>query len=101
MLSHHSSFVSALRRVGCAAVLSCGLLLAGAPTSQAQLPVLVKDIFPGADGSFPFDLTAVNGVLFFSPDDGVNGGELWKSDGTAAGTVLVKDIFPGAEFVPR
>ncbi len=28
--------------------------------------------------------------------DGVNGVELWKSDGTAAGTVLVKDISPGA-----
>jgi ELWxxDGT repeat protein len=28
--------------------------------------------------------------------DGVNGQELWKSDGTAAGTVLVKDIRPGS-----
>ncbi|NCR02294.1 MAG: hyalin, partial [Microcystis aeruginosa L211-11] len=28
--------------------------------------------------------------------DGVNGTELWKSDGTAAGTVLVGDIRPGA-----
>ena len=37
----------------------------------------------------------VNGTLFFAANDGVNGPELWKSDGTAAGTVLVKDIFPG------
>ncbi|MFN5513829.1 MAG: ELWxxDGT repeat protein, partial [Cyanobacteriota bacterium] len=29
-------------------------------------------------------------------NDGVNGDELWKSDGTAAGTVLVKDIRPGS-----
>ncbi len=40
--------------------------------------------------------TARRPVQFWSPTyDGVNGGELWKSDGTAAGTVLVKDIRPG------
>jgi ELWxxDGT repeat protein len=37
----------------------------------------------------------VNGTLFFTADDGVHGRELWKSDGTAAGTALVKDIYPG------
>jgi ELWxxDGT repeat protein len=37
----------------------------------------------------------VGSTLFFTASDGVNGNELWKSDGTAAGTVLVKDIFPG------
>ncbi len=38
------------------------------------------------------ELTNVNGTLFFLADDGSNGYELWKSDGTAAGTVLVKNI---------
>ena len=29
-------------------------------------------------------------------DDGTNGDELWKSDGTSSGTVMVKDIHSGS-----
>src|SRR6202035_3431680 len=54
------------------------------------------DINPGSANSSPGNLTNVNGTLFFSATDGVNGLELWKSDGTAAGTVLVKDINQGS-----
>jgi ELWxxDGT repeat protein len=39
-------------------------------------------------------LTNVNGTLFFAATDGVHGRELWKSDGTEAGTALVRDIHP-------
>jgi ELWxxDGT repeat protein len=66
---------------------------------------LVKDLFPGGysgyyggyylNSSSPGNLTNVNGTLFFTADDGTHGRELWKSDGTEAGTVLVKDIRPG------
>ncbi len=41
------------------------------------------------------NLTSFNSNLFFSYDDGINGQEVWTSDGTPAGTVLFKDINPG------
>ena len=40
-------------------------------------------------------LSEVDGTLFFRATDGVSGAELWKSDGTDAGTMLVRDIFDG------
>jgi len=42
-------------------------------------------------------LTAADGSLYFVAADEAHGPELWKSDGTTAGTVLVKDIGPGPE----
>jgi ELWxxDGT repeat protein len=42
------------------------------------------------------DLTLVGATLYFTADDGVTGPELWKSNGSVAGTVLVSDLVPGA-----
>ena len=36
-------------------------------------------------------------VLYFSASDGSFGYELWKSDGTEAGTTMVKDIKYGSD----
>lgn len=63
--------------------------------------VLVKDIFGnGSSGappsSNPRELVNLNGTLFFTATDSSTGAELWKSDGTSAGTVMVLDIFSGA-----
>ncbi|XZE56277.1 ELWxxDGT repeat protein [Planctomycetaceae bacterium SH139] len=64
--------------------------------------LLVKNINPNTDtpdnelGSYPSNLTDVNGTLYFSASDGSTGFELWKSDGTEAGTMLVKDIKPAS-----
>ncbi|MBI5757578.1 MAG: YbhB/YbcL family Raf kinase inhibitor-like protein, partial [Planctomycetales bacterium] len=35
-------------------------------------------------------------TAYFTANNGTNGYELWKTDGTEAGTVMVKDIEPGA-----
>ena len=45
----------------------------------------------------PIELTAFNGALYFAGRDASHGVELWKSDGTDAGTVLVKDLVPGSQ----
>src|SRR5262249_59482779 len=62
---------------------------------------LVKDINPGAaDGRpgviAPQRLVDVGGIAYFSATTTGAGSELWRSDGTEAGTTLVKDINPGA-----
>jgi ELWxxDGT repeat protein len=45
-------------------------------------------------------LAVSRGTLFFSADDGSTGDELWKSDGTPAGTVPVKDLHPSGGSGP-
>lgn len=65
---------------------------------MAVEPYLVKDINPviaGPGDGNPTELVALGSLVFFQGCDG-RGCELWKSDGTWAGTVLVEDIYPGA-----
>jgi ELWxxDGT repeat protein len=49
----------------------------------------------GADSSNPANFYIYNGLVLFSATDASHGTEIWKTDGTAAGTVLIKDINPG------
>src|SRR4051794_3760387 len=62
-------------------------------------PQMVLDITTNTPGSTPSGMVAIGSTTYFTTDDGVNGVELWKSDGTAAGTTLVKDIFPGGSTI--
>lgn len=62
---------------------------------------VVKDIFPGSH-SYPDLLTAKGSRLYFSANDGVGSGsqggnhqELWRTDGTEAGTEAVAFIQQG------
>ena len=72
------------------------VLIGSAATRAVALPMpeLLKDINPGASSSSPSYLVDVGGTPFFSANDGTNGSELWRSGGSAPGTVLVKDIHP-------
>ncbi|MDN3676438.1 T9SS type A sorting domain-containing protein [Flavobacterium paronense] len=61
---------------------------------------LFKDINLGpadgmtAGGANFISYTNVNTRLYFVANNGVDGAELWKSNGSPAGTVIVKDINP-------
>lgn len=61
--------------------------------------VMVKDIAPSTgypvSSSSPDHLTDTGGRVFFAASDDVHGRELWRSDGSRAGTVLVEDVRPG------
>ncbi|MCK6560916.1 T9SS type A sorting domain-containing protein [bacterium] len=76
------------------------LLVSLSTIANAQVPYLVKDINPGPNGSGPYELTNVNGTLFFRATDGINGIGLWKSNGTSEGTVpiIVSDPAVGKAF---
>lgn len=60
---------------------------------------MLKDIFPGASGSIPNNSDQnfyTKYAFFFTADNGINGGELWTTDGTSAGTVMVSDLYAGS-----
>jgi ELWxxDGT repeat protein len=52
-------------------------------------------IYTAPNSSSPAELTNVDGTLYFTATDGTAGRELWKSNGTEAGTILVKDLAVG------
>ena len=66
---------------------------------------VLKDINPGDGDSMAYiylQSTFFNNELYFWADNGANGTELWKTDGTQQGTVMVKDInFGIAHSLPK
>lgn len=82
-------------RAGFVSLLALGLL--GATPVVGLTPHLVKDIntVPVPQGSAPQGFARAGGLAFFTADDGDGGAELWRTDGTVAGTFQVVDACPG------
>ncbi|MFC0777896.1 T9SS type A sorting domain-containing protein [Flavobacterium sp. HJSW_4] len=59
---------------------------------------LIKDIYPGTESSVAWTLTRsaeINNNLYFIAKDENSAGEIWKTDGTEAGTVKVTSFING------
>jgi len=66
-------------------------------TAGTRLVVDLHPSPPGSLGSNPFPLADHFGTLLFTADDGQRGWELWRTDGTAAGTTLLKEMIAGPQ----
>ena len=75
--------------------------------AKAQHPWMIKDINATGTANGPVGsanststqwnkMYTANGYGFFIANDGVHGEEIWRTDGTAAGTFMLADITPGA-----
>ncbi|MCB0335194.1 MAG: hypothetical protein KDD62_02780 [Bdellovibrionales bacterium] len=66
-------------------------------SAPGAAPVLVKDIVPGPDSSFPSQFRVFKDHFFFSASTPLQGYEPWISDGTTGGTQLLEDLNPGPD----
>jgi ELWxxDGT repeat protein len=68
-------------------------------TEAATVRLRTFDLDPTFETPLPYfprpQFTELAGALFFVAYDLEHGGELWRTDGTAAGTSLVSDLDPG------
>ena len=64
------------------------------------IPTLVADLYEGSNGSYPRDLTAFDGKIYFvaygnNTTDGAVGGELYVYNPADGTTALVSDLYAG------
>lgn len=73
-------------------------LASPAAAGSASPAYLVKDINPAPverSDAAPRGFVVLDDIAYFTADDGWHGRELWRSDGTFAGTRMVADLNPG------
>jgi ELWxxDGT repeat protein len=74
-------------------------LLACLPAGAQAPAFLVRDINTSQPERVVYrpgdEAQGVGSLYYFLAEDGIHGTEVWRTDGTAAGTFLLKDICPG------
>ena len=73
---------------------SSGHVLCKSDGTEAGTVVVANEL-NGASSYSPKHLVDLNGTLYFTAEDDVNGRQLWRSNGTQAGTTMVKKIGQG------
>ncbi len=81
---------AAARVLGLSVAVAIALTLQAAP-AFAGSTYLVKDINPSGD-SGPYDLAGMRGFVYFAASQKGTNWQLWKSDGTGAGTVRLNKV---------
>lgn len=74
----------------------CGAVCEHLEGRRLLAATMLQNIGTTTLSSNPGNAVAIGSTIYFAAQDATHGKELWKTDGTAAGTQLVKDIFPGA-----
>lgn len=71
---------------------------AAATDVPQAVPYLVKnvEVYQVSWSPGPAATAQIDGILYFGGNTETHGFELWRSDGTEAGTYMIKDINPGA-----
>ena len=74
-------------------------------SAEAQTPTLIKDINPKGNAfSDIYDnqtFVSNSKYIFFAADNGTDGTEIFRTDGTAAGTMMLKDINLKGDAYPK